>query len=231
MTDRAIDQAAFGLELKFASDEAGEMTFAGLAAVFGNVDSHGDVIKAGAFTATLREAELSGRYPAMLAQHGGFGLDAESQMPIGIWTKLEQVERGLKATGKLADTPRGREAYQLMRMQPRPAIDGLSIGYHAKKYTLGTKPGEPRRTLEAIDLVEISLVTFPANPKARVTGVKSIRDCKSIRDFEELIRTGALSGRDAKRVANVSWPTFQHDDEEELAFAAELRRITNLSTE
>ena len=45
-------------------------------------------------------------------------------------------------------------------------LDGLSIGYRAKDYTRGTKENEPRRTLKAVDLVEVSLVTFPANEAA-----------------------------------------------------------------
>jgi hypothetical protein len=77
--------------------------------------------------------------------------------------------------------------YQLMKMAPRPAIDGLSIGYIAKKYTMGTKPSEPRRTLHAIDLVEISPVTFPANGKARVGAVKAIEELSTVRDLEEAL--------------------------------------------
>jgi HK97 family phage prohead protease len=149
------------------------MTFEGYGAVFGNTDSYGDVIAAGAFSDTLATARKSGRWPVMLAQHGGMGLSAEDLMPIGVWTDMAEDGKGLWVQGKLAPTDRGREAYALMKMTPRPAIDGLSIGYVAKKFTMGTKPGEPRRKLEAVDLVEISLVSMPANPKARVSAVKT----------------------------------------------------------
>lgn len=167
----AMQHAACGLrEVKFASDDSA-MTFSGYGAVFGNVDSYGDVIQRGAFRETLAAARKSGNWPSMLAQHGGFS--AEDMMPIGVWTTMEEDDAGLKLEGRLADTTRGREAHALLKMQPRPALNGLSIGYIAKEWSVRTRPDEPRRTLKAVELLEVSLVTFPANPKARVTGVKA----------------------------------------------------------
>jgi uncharacterized protein len=95
-------------------------------------------------------------------------------MPVGIWTSMEEDSKGLRLQGKLAlNTKRGRDTYELLRMTPRAALDGLSIGYRCTDYELH-KAGSPvRRTLKAVDLVEVSLVTFPANTRARVTGVKS----------------------------------------------------------
>jgi uncharacterized protein len=89
---------------------------------------------------------------------------------------MSEDEHGLKLKGKLANTKKGRDALALLKMMPRPALDGLSIGYRCTDYELhksGAGPGGARRTLKAIDLVECSLVTFPANTHARVTGVKS----------------------------------------------------------
>jgi len=159
-------------EVKFA-DDGGPMTFTGYGAVFDNVDSYGDVIVKGAFKDTLKEARKSGRWPAMLLQHGGWGMGSEDMTPIGVWTSIEEDDKGLLVEGALADTPRGREIYTLMKMKPRPAIDGLSIGYQAKEFVLGTKPEEPRRKLKKIELFEISPVTFPANPESRVRSVKA----------------------------------------------------------
>ena len=56
-------------------------------------------------------------------------------------------------------------------------LDGLSIGFRTKKFTMGTKPNEPRRTLEEIDLMEVSIVTFPANGKARVSATGTQLNC------------------------------------------------------
>jgi HK97 family phage prohead protease len=184
-------------EVKFAGTES-DMSFAGYGAVFGNVDSYGDVISPGAFKDTLTASKRSGNWPAMLSQHGGFlGGDAT---PIGVWTEMREDDTGLYVEGKLADTPRGVEAYKLLKMTPRPAINGLSIGFIAKEWSMRSKPEEPRRTLKTLDLMEVSLVTMPANPKARVQSVKG--DINTIRDFETFLRdVGGFSNAAAKAIA------------------------------
>ncbi len=191
----AIERASFGLrELKLAPEESKDMTFEGYGAVFGNVDSYGDVIQPGAFAESLAAAAKSEVWPAMLLQHGGYGMGADDMTPIGIWTSLSEDGVGLKVTGKLADTARGREAYALLKMDPRPAISGLSIGYIAKEWTQRSKPEEPRRTLKKVDLLEVSLVTFPANGKARISAVKSLDEIASLADAEAFLReVGGLS--------------------------------------
>ena len=190
------------VELKLAGDDPATMTFSGYGAVFGNVDAYGDVIQKGAFAETLAEAQKSGVWPSMLSQHGGWGMTAEDMTPIGIWTELEEDEKGLKVSGKLADTPRGREIHALMKMAPRPAIDGLSIGYIPKEFTLRTKPEEPRRTLKKVHLVEISPVTFPANGKARVAAVKAIEDMQSLADVEKYLRESGFSRSEAVAIVS-----------------------------
>ena len=186
---------AAAAEWKFAGD-AGAMEFSGYGAAFNNVDAYGDVIAPGAFAETLREAKGSGLWPAMLLQHGGggFGGSAEDMTPIGIWTQMEEDSTGLKVSGKLADIPRARDLYTLMKMTPRPAINGLSIGYIVKDYTPRTAPTDPRRTIKNVKLLEVSPVTFPANLKARVTDVKSAPPS----EIERLLRDAGLSAREAK---------------------------------
>jgi uncharacterized protein len=140
--------------------------------IFGNIDSYGDVVAPGAFKKTINDV-MTGvtARPAMLLQHGGES--AEDKTPIGIWTSMEEDSKGLRLQGKLAiKTKRGADAYALLKMTPRPALNGLSIGYRAKEFELH-RTGPAKRTLKAIDLVEVSLVTFPANRLATVTGVKS----------------------------------------------------------
>lgn len=188
-----------GLDLKLAGGNAEAMEFSGYGAVFGNVDSYGDVIAPGAFAETLAAAKSGGHWPVMLSQHGGFS--AEDMTPIGVWTDLSEDGVGLRVTGKLANTPRGKEAYELLKMTPRPAIDGMSIGYIAKEWTPRSKPEEPRRTLKKIDLYEISLVTFPANGKARVKDVKSIDELLSPPEMEDYLReVGGFSKSEAKMI-------------------------------
>jgi len=126
----------------------------------------------------------------MLSQHGGWGMTSEDLTPVGSWLDLAEDGKGLAVEGELADIERGRDLYTLMKMKPRPAIRGLSIGYYAREFEMGSKPDEPRRRLKRIDVVEISLVTFPANRKARVSGVKGIEGMKSIRDIEDFLCEG-----------------------------------------
>jgi HK97 family phage prohead protease len=197
-------------EIKFAADDGAEAkTFTGYGAVFNNVDSYGDVIDPGAFKKSLTDARKSDSWPAMLLQHGGFGFNADDMTPIGIWTEMEEDDKGLKVTGKLADTQRGQEVYGLLKMTPRPALNGLSIGYRARKFTMGTKAGEPRRKLHELDLIEVSLVTMPANPKARIGSVKS-GDGLGIRDAEKALREAGFSASEAKAILAKGFGAIDH---------------------
>lgn len=185
------------VELKFAGGDEKEMLFEGYGAVFGNVDSYGDVIAKGAFTKTIREAKSSGDWPAMMLQHGGWGITAEDLTPIGVWTDLEEDDTGLFVKGKLAPTARGLEVYTLMKMQPRPAITGLSIGYVPVAWRMRSNPEEPRRTLTEVKLREISPVTFPANQRARMTSAKGQA---GIRLAERALRDVGFSQSEAKAI-------------------------------
>lgn len=177
-------------DFKFANGAA-DGTFTGYGAVFGNTDSYGDVIDKGAFKETLRSWEERGKYPPMLLQHGGgfFGGGADDMLPVGKWNSMEENSKGLKVEGSLfaLGTERGTYIYEGLKAG---VLDGLSIGYMVKEYTAGTKPSEPRRRLTNLDLMELSIVTFPANDKARVGGVKSsaIDAIKSLSDAEDFLR-------------------------------------------
>lgn len=213
------------IEVKLASGDGiatGEMTFSGYGAVFGNVDSGGDLILKGAFKDTLREAKKTGSWPAMLIGHGGWGVGADDMMPVGIWIGMEEDDTGLKLDGKLADTVRGREAYALMKMTPRPAISGLSIGYRAKEFTIGTKLGEPPRTLKKVELVEVSLVTFPMNDKSRVQSVKS--DGLNIRIAEQALRDAGFSRTEAKAILATGFKAVPLRDAEDYGELADMIR-------
>jgi len=200
-----IDRIECGfIELKFAGADEKEMLFEGYGAVFGNVDSGGDLIVKGAFKETIREAKATGQWPAMLSQHGGLGLSADDMTPIGIWTDMEEDDKGLFMKGKLAPTVRGIEMYTLMKMQPRPAISGLSIGYRPIKWRMRSSPEEPRRTLEQVKLIETSPVTFPMNPMARVQSAKHVT---GIRLAERALRDAGFSAASAKGIVARGFPS------------------------
>ena len=224
-------------EIKFdaSPDDSGQTTrtFSGYGAAFNNVDAYGDVIVPGAFADFLADAKAGKQpWPSMLSQHGGWGVTADDLTPVGVWQDLAEDGAGLRVTGQLAETPRGIEIHTLMRMAPRPAIDGLSIGYIPKKYEPRSKPEDPRRKITQIDLIEISPVTFPANRNARVSAIKSLAEMDSITELEDLLRdAGGFSRAEAKGIiARIKGADLREADQHlQRMSAAAQRIITNFS--
>jgi HK97 family phage prohead protease len=132
--------------------------FEGYASVFNIVDHQKELVLPGAFHKSLDK----GQHLKMLWQH-------DMQTPIGVWESVFEDNYGLYVKGRLLmDLPKGKEAYTLLK---GGVIDGLSIGFiPVKSHFDETKQS---RFISEVDLVEISLVTFAANPKARVTSVKN----------------------------------------------------------
>ena len=210
-------------EVKFA-DGGTPGTFEGYGAVFGNIDSYGDVIQKGAFKDTLKDWNKSKKLPPMLVQHGGWMMTDMDALPVGMWEAMSEDDTGLHVKGRLInlDTERGKTIHGAMK---EGALDGMSIGYRAKEFSLGTKPDEPRRTLKKIDLMEVSVVTFPANGKARVSAIKSACDIKTIREFEEWLRdAGRFSNAQAKAIASRGFKASDPRDEDDADIAAQIRR-------
>lgn len=193
-------RTAFGLrEVKFSAGRS----FSGYGAVFGNVDAYGDVIAKSAFRESLREHAALGTMPSMLAQHGDWSGSGDGMMPIGVWSKIEEDDHGLRVEGRLSDTPRGQEAYTLLKDK---ALTGLSIGYRAREFTPGTKQGDPRRTLTNVELLEVSLVTFPANDLARIQSVKLAAGGNlTTRDCESALRDAGVPRELAKAIVAKGW--------------------------
>ena len=171
---------AFAIEIK-ANDDG---TVEGYGSVFGVKDSYDDVIVHGAFASSLKAHKSDGTMPAMLWQH-------DADKPCGVWDEMTEDAKGLKLKGRLAlDTERGKEAHALLKMG---ALNGLSIGFVSKAWTYDQ---DGVRTLTELDLWEVSLVTFPANQAARVTGVKSA-DVVAPKDAERILRDAGFSKSDA----------------------------------
>ena len=129
------------------------------------MDYYNEVVVAGAFAKTLREHKKEGRMPALLWQH-------DAHEPIGIFTMMKEDDHGLYVEGKLligANVPNADKAYSLLKAG---ALSGLSIGFMTKKHEWDED--KRLRYLKEVELWETSLVTFPANTAARVTGVKSL---------------------------------------------------------
>lgn len=211
-------------EWKFAPPDGDTRTgaFEGYGAVFGNVDSYGDVIKPGAFKDTLRDWKKRKSAPKMLLQHGGMFGPAEDGIPVGKWHDLVEDDVGLYVKGELfaIDTQKGRYIYEGMKSG---ALDGLSIGYVARDVVYGKTDDDPKRTLRKVDLVEVSIVTFPANTEARVAAIKS--GIQSRRDFEGFLRDAGFSRSEAKRIASHGFDDSLWDAAEASGDEAELAAL------
>jgi Escherichia/Staphylococcus phage prohead protease len=178
--------AALQRETKFAAAELTEVeadgSFSGYASLFGETDLNRDVVMPGAFLKSIGKRGAGGI--RMLFQH-------DPAAPIGVWRTVREDARGLFVSGRLmSEVAKGREVLALMRAG---AIDGLSIGFRTVRGRTDAKSGV--RHLIEVDLWEISVVTFPMLPAARVSTVKGAR-----RDaLLEAIRRGALAMRGPKQ--------------------------------
>lgn len=148
--------------------------FAGYASVFGVPDLGRDTVVPGAFVASLARRGAAG--VRMLWQH-------DPAEPIGRWVSLAEDARGLRVEGQLnLAVQRAREVDALMR---EGGLDGLSIGFRVVK----AMPERGGRRLVAVDLWEISLVTFPLQPGARVLAKASADLAESLRAQARRMRT------------------------------------------
>jgi HK97 family phage prohead protease len=128
----------------------------GYASLFGKADQGGDVVETGAYAASLAMLADKGARVKMLWQH-------DPAQPIGVWDEVREDAAGLWVKGRiLRDVEKGREAAALIEAG---AIDGLSIGYRTVRATKNAKGG---RLLSELELWEVSLLTFPMLPDARV---------------------------------------------------------------
>ncbi len=168
---------------------AADGAFEGYASLFGREDLGHDVVLPGAFRDTLAQRGAAG--VKLLFQH-------DPAQPIGVWDTLREDAKGLFAQGRLMlDVARAREVFSLMRAG---AIDGLSIGFKAVKTRRDR--AQSVRKIEKIDLWEISIVTFPMLPEARISAVKARPFAGRVpteRDFERWLTQDAGLTRTAAR--------------------------------
>lgn len=132
----------------------GALVFAGHASLFDIEDHSGDIVRPGAFAQSLLARGPAG--VRMLFQH-------DAGEPVGVWEEIHEDGRGLYVRGRLLGAaPRGRAALDLVS---QGAVDGLSIGFRTLRSR--PRPGGGRELVE-IDLWEVSIVTFPMLPRARL---------------------------------------------------------------
>ncbi len=150
-------------------------TIEGYASLFGQRDQGGDTVAKGAFARSLARLGKEGRAVKMLWQH-------DPAQPIGIWETVREDDRGLYVKGHLLDCiEKGREAAALIAAG---AIDGLSIGYRTVQ---ATKNDRGQRSLTELELWEVSLVTFPMLPSARVASKADLPEDLMMRELAALL--------------------------------------------
>lgn len=174
----ALKVRDFDFEVKAVADDG---SFNGYGSVWDVVDSYGEIVARGAFTDSLAEITKKGRPVPILWQH-------RSGEPIGAWSNLKEDDHGLFGDGQILLDAGEMERRAYAHMKAR-TVTGLSIGYWVRESSYDEKTGI--RTLTKLDLVEISLVTFPANDDARVEAVKfklAHGELPSEREMEKCLR-------------------------------------------
>lgn len=219
----------YALAIKAAPDESG--VFEGYGSVFGNIDSYGEKVAPGAFSPSLVRWKREGSMPLMLWQH-------DSYQPIGVWEDMAEDGKGLYVKGRLlTQVTKGAEALALLKAG---AVRGLSIGFRTLDSERDDATGVV--TLKEIDLFEVSIVSFPANRRARVDQVKAsdrlstfarqLRDGEppQIKEFEDILRDAGVPKSMAVRIASVGYAKAVRGEPEgekanDLAEFARLMRV------
>lgn len=160
-------------------------SFIAYASTFGNEDFGGDVVMKGAFTKSISEKHIDDIL--LLAQH-------DTGEIIGELKSIHEDDKGLLIEGKLfiKDIKRAAETRFLML---KKKLKSLSIGFNIPSG--GSFFEDGKRMLKEINLIEISIVTFPMNPEAAILGVKSIKELTP-KEIERKLRDVGFSQTEAK---------------------------------
>lgn len=191
----ATETLAFAalIELKAAHDDDEERgVFEGLASTFGNTDRGGDVIMPGAFAAAVKG---NPKKIKLLFAH-------DTREPVGVIMELEETDRGLRIKGRLLIEQGVPTADKVFALLKAGALDALSIGFMVPNNGAVFDREAGVRVLKKIDLLEISIVTFPMNPKAKIQRVKAlaVEGIETKRDFENYLREAGFSANAAKAI-------------------------------
>src|SRR3989337_59790 len=141
----------FQAEFKAVSEDGKVGVFEGYGSIFGNKDSYNDIVAAGSFKESLEKNGL----PAMLWQHN-------PDVVIGKYIEAREDQAGLFMRGEInLEVQQGREAYALLK---QGALKGMSIGFITLEDEYDRE--SQVRTIKKVSLMEVSIVTFPANKRA-----------------------------------------------------------------
>lgn len=202
--------------IKALGEKDTDGTFEGYAAVFGNVDAYGEKVMPGAFVESMVQHKQRGTRVKMFWYH-------DPREVVGSWTDMAEDKKGLYAKGKLnLNIQRAKELHELMKSGD---VDGLSIGFR----NIDTEFVDGVVELRKVDLVEVSIVSLPANPRATIDEVKSIQlasrfetFCKSLKDgkpppakdFEDILREAGVPKSMATKIASIGYAKAVRSDSE-----------------
>jgi HK97 family phage prohead protease len=206
----------FAFKVKLATDDT-PGTIEGYVSAYGVRDSMNEVVMPGAFADSLARQKREGSYPLMLWQH-------DTYEPIGVWDDLADDGKGLWGKGRLlinANVPTADKVYSLAK---NDAVRGMSIGYREIDVEPGAN-GDPTKLIK-LDLLEASIVSFPANRRAMIEAVKSeaeegaikfwqrfqamarkFRDGEPMpaKEYEEILREAGFPKSVAVQIASVGY--------------------------
>jgi HK97 family phage prohead protease len=175
MFKKMLDLDKTQLDVKFVAEKG---KFSGYASVFDGVDSYNDTILKGAFDKVIS----LGRNPKMFENHKSY------ELPIGKWVRMSEDSNGLLVEGEF--TPAHAKADMVRASMLHGTLDGLSIGFKMTPDDYYYE-NDIRYIKNISELVEISVVTFPADDNARVdlNSVKSrLDELITLKDFEDFLR-------------------------------------------
>lgn len=111
----------------------------------------------------------------------GVKLFWQHREPIGAVTKCRETPKGLVIDAKISNTTAGRDAYELVK---DGAISQFSIGFRERDYIDDETENGLMRTQLGIDLMEVSLVPFPAYETTEITEIRNDKGSNNMKDEE-----------------------------------------------
>lgn len=175
-----METKSISTEIKSVADGG----FEGYASVFGVRDSYDDIVMAGAYAKTIQER--TGKIKS-LWNHDAYSL------PIGKFTAMHEDQHGLYVVAEFSKTSLAQDIRTLIA---EGALDSMSVGYQTVKADYGLENGIEVRYLRELRLLEVSVVSFPANPDAIITGSKSVSHIERlITQLDNAVSVGIKSGR------------------------------------
>jgi len=209
----SLHYKTFPFVIKSAQEQDNIGRINGYGSIFGNADSYNERVAKGAFAKSLS----SGSKIKMLWQH-----DAAS--PIGNWENLKEDEIGLTGDALLPlNIVSVREKYEMAKAG---LVEGLSIGYMVRDNGW-EKLDDGSYLLKDLDLREISMVTFPANPLALISSVKSLTFTPN--QLEYYLLSLGFSPNQAKGAVERSFVDASQFDERKKEEAAIIKSINDLT--